>query len=419
MKAQASWRNKFAVAFVIYAAAIGLYLTFTALHPIPEAYRGTAADPATFLDPAKYKQSIIYSAQRNWIFFISYPWEWAIYLYLLFGRKGAAWQSKLERSPGLQRLKLPIFVLMLQGFVFLCFLPLRILSYALSRSNGISTQDWGSWLRDRLVDFGVNYVLMLLVASIAFLIIRKGGRWWLKLWLLSIPFTLFMMYIQPVVIDPLYNQFNRLSDPQLEAKILALADKAHIPADRVYEVDMSEKTNSLNAYVTGIGGSLRIVLWDTTLQRLNEPEILLIMAHEMGHYVMHHLEWSAFGAVCSSFVLLWVGSIAIRRLLKRYGDDWGVSRLNEPAALPAVLLLLSVLTFVSLPVSNAISRQAERAADIYAFQLIGNTTGAVTMYQKLAESSLSEMNPPFLVKLFRSTHPSLMDRINYAQAEAR
>ncbi|WP_201318475.1 M48 family metallopeptidase [Paenibacillus sp. EPM92] len=415
MQAQTSWRKKFAVAFIIYAAAIGLYLAAATIHPIPEAYRGTAADPATFLDPAKYRQSLLYSAQRNWIFFISYPWEWAVYLYLLFSRKGAAWQSRLEQSPKLRKFTLPLFVLLLQGFVFLCFLPLRVLSYMLSRTNGISTQGWGSWLQDRAVDFGVNYVLIVIVASVAFLIMRKGGRWWLKLWLLSIPFTLFMMYIQPVVIDPLYNQFNRLSDPQLEAKILSLADKAHIPAERVYEVDMSEKTNALNAYVSGIGGSLRIVLWDTTLQRLNEPEILLIMAHEMGHYVKHHLEWSAIGAVGSSFVLLWAGSFAIRRLLKRYGDDWGIRRLHEPAALPAVLLLISVLTFVSLPVSNAVSRQAEHAADIYAFQLIGSKEGAVTMYQKLAESSLSEMNPPLLVKLFRSTHPSLMDRILYSQ----
>src|SRR5690606_27504033 len=113
----------------------------------------------------------------------------------------------------------------------------------------------------------IGYLTLLAVSAVAFWVISRGGRWGLKLWLMSIPFTLFMMYIQPVVIDPLYNDYYRLKDPVLERKILDLAQRADIPADRVYEVDMSEKTNSLNAYVTGLGSSLRIVLWDTTLNK--------------------------------------------------------------------------------------------------------------------------------------------------------
>lgn len=98
-----------------------------------------------------------------------------------------------------------------------------------------------------------------------------------------------MMYIQPVVIDPLYNEFYPLKDKELEAKILSLADQADIPSEHVFEVNMSEKTNALNAYVTGIGENSRIVLWDTTLNSLTDEEILFIMAHEMGHYVEKHI----------------------------------------------------------------------------------------------------------------------------------
>ncbi|GCL71461.1 hypothetical protein PN4B1_13660 [Paenibacillus naphthalenovorans] len=397
--------------FALYAILIGIYLWLTSGDQIPDALKGTAADPATFLTETQLQQSEVYSVLRNWLFFIGYPWEWAIYLVLLFTGTAARWQEKLANTAMPGYVRFPVFVLWLSLVSFAALLPLRLAGYALARYYGVSTQAVWSWIRDNSVSFSIHYVMLALVSSVAFFFIRRGGRWWLKLWLLSVPFILFLMYIQPVVIDPLYNEFNRLSNPQLEQKILALADKADIPAHRVYEVKVSEKTNALNAYVNGIGSSLRIVLWDTTLQRLDENEILLIMAHEMGHYAMHHLEWSALGSVASSFFLLWIGSMLYKAMIQRWGSRWGIRKAGDAAALPVLLLIISLLSFAFSPAANFISRQAERSADEYAIRLIGSTEGAVTMYQKLAAASLSEMNPPLLVKLFRSTHPSLMERI--------
>ncbi|WP_281887518.1 M48 family metallopeptidase [Paenibacillus sp. YYML68] len=412
----------YVMAFILYAAAIALYLAVAMRQPIPPYAAGTAADPATFLDPELYERSLIYSAQRNWLFFISYPWEWLVYGWVVFSGLGLRWEQRLEQSTTWNRvkwLKLPLFVLLLQTFVFVCFLPIRLTSYTLSRANGISTQGWGSWLRDRAVDFGVDFIMLSLGAAVVLWLIRRGGRWWVKLWLLSVPVTLFLMYIQPVVIDPLYNDFKRLSNAQLEAKLLALADKANIPADRVFEVNVSEKTNALNAYVNGIGSSLRIVLWDTTLERLTEQEIMVIMAHEMGHYAMHHLEWSAVGAIGSSLVGLALSGVAAEHLFRRLRKGTLISAPGALSSLPVLLLLLSVVSFASLPVANTVSRQAEHAADRYAFELLGSTEGAVTMFQKLAAASLSEMNPPWLVKLFRASHPSLLERIEYAAVRER
>jgi STE24 endopeptidase len=406
-------RTYFSV-FLILMILITVYLLNHARHPIPEAYLGTEADPATFLTPLQWEQSVVYAALRNGMYFFSVPWEWGLFLVLLFTGAASRWQTMLENRVR-PVLRLPLFVLLLQAASFLWFLPLRITGFSLAKYYGVSTQSAASWARDKAVTFGVNYLLMFAVAAVAFWIMSKGGRWWLKLWLLSVPFTLFMMYIQPVVIDPLYNDFSRLSNPALEQRILELAAKAEIPADRVFEVNMSEKTNSLNAYVNGIGGSLRIVLWDTTLKKMTEQEILLIMAHEMGHYDMHHLEWSAVGAIASSFVVFWLGSRVYLYSMKRWGGRWGVHRPTDAAALPLVLLIMSLFTFIASPVTNSVSRNAENAADRYAFELIGQTEGAVSMYQKLASSSLSEVNPPFLVELFTSTHPSIMERIIYAK----
>lgn len=401
--------------FLLYASFMALYLWLTMENTVPGPYRGSPADPATFMDARELRISETYSAQRNWLFFIAYPWEWGIYVILLFGGWARRWEERLEKRVRYFALRVALYAAAVNAVSFLTFLPVRYIGYRLSKENGISTQAWDSWLRDKAVSFGMDTLILAAVTAAALWLIRRGGRWWLKLWLLSVPFILFMMYIQPVVIDPLYNQFNRLSDPVLERNILELADRAGVPADRVYEADMSRKTNALNAYVNGIGGSLRIVLWDT-LFRMEKPEILLIVAHEIGHYVMHHLEWSAAGAVASSFFLLWAGNGLLRKMIDRWGGRWGVRSPGQPAALPAMLLLVSVISFLTLPVSNSISRQAERSADRYALELIGSSAGAVSMNQKLAKATYDDVDPPLLVKLFRSTHPSAMERILDADA---
>jgi STE24 endopeptidase len=402
---------KYIFIFVCYAISMAAYVWYTSPNNVPDLYKGTAADPTTFFTTSQLHNSETLNAVRNWIFFMSGPWEWMIYLALLTSGLARSWREGLERWKLPIYIRFPVYVLMINAVAFLLYFPLRVMSYNLSKAYGITTQPVFSWLRDKLVAFGISYLTMLVVCAVSLWIISRGGRWWLKLWLISVPFTLFMMYVQPVVIDPLYNHFTKLSNPQLEHRILELAAKADIPAHRVYEVDMSAKTNAMNAYVNGIGSSLRIVLWDTTLKQLTEQEILLIMAHEMGHYVKHHLEWSAVGAVGSSFVMLWFGGWLYAVTVRKRGDKWGIHSLSDMTALPLILLLLSVLTFVTSPLTNAVSRQAEASADQYAMKLIGSAEGAISMHQKMSVTVLSDVNPPLLVKWFRDNHPTDMERI--------
>ncbi|RAP74661.1 M48 family metallopeptidase [Paenibacillus montanisoli] len=406
-----AWSWKWIAVVAGYAVLMAVYAWYTSPNNVPESYVGTAADPATFFSAEQLKDSAVLNAMRNWIFFISGPWEWLIYIFLLFGGLARFWRDALERRGLPLIVRFPIFVLLVDAASFLLYLPLRVLGYSLSKSYGISTQPVSGWIRDKLVAFGIGYVTLLAVSAVAFWILSRKGRWWLKLWLISVPFTVFMMYVQPVVIDPLYNTFTRMSNPQLEERILELAAKADIPADRVYEANMSTKTNAINAYVTGIGSSLRIVLWDTTLKQLTEQEILLIMAHEMGHYVMHHLEWSALGAVGSSLAVIVIGGWLYTWSIRRYGARIGIRSRSDMTALPLLLLIVAMLSFASLPVSNMISRGAESAADAYAMELLESADGSISMQQKTAVITLSDINPPLLVRWFRDTHPSDLERI--------
>src|SRR6185295_4278655 len=155
---------------------------------------------------------------------------------------------------------------------------------------------------------------------------------------------------------PMFNQFTPLKDRQLEARIVGLAERAGIPGRNVYQVDRSAQTLKYNAYVNGFGVSQRIVLWDTTLQGMNEDEILFVTGHEIGHYALRHI-WKgiAFNWL-GSLVLLWLTALLADRAVRRFGERWGFERLDDVASLPLLALLVSLLAFLAQPAVNGVSR---------------------------------------------------------------
>jgi STE24 endopeptidase len=404
----------FMLGFGIYGALMWYYLFHGADSALPVDLKGSAADPAMFMTDRELELSTDFSRIKDFLYFISVPLEWMIYLFVLgFGL--SKWFRKA--SSGLTRFSIvhtAVYVLLLSFASWVLTFPLRYYSFTVSKSYNISVQSFHSWMRDGLVDFWISWALTTLMVGVMYWLIKKyEKRWWLFAWLLSIPFTVFLYFIQPVVIDPLYNKFYPLQDQALKEKILNIAEKAEIPAENVYEVNMSEKTNALNAYVNGIGSNLRIVLWDTTLNKLSDNQVLFVMAHEIGHYVMNHLYWNLISSIVLSFLGLWLGNIIYRKWIEKYGKTWGIKGVGDLAALPALLLIFSLLSFAVSPVENAVSRKAERDADQYAIQMTKNPEAAVGAFQQLATVSLSEVNPPKIVKWFLYGHPTMLERIHF------
>jgi STE24 endopeptidase len=404
----------FLLGFAIYGALMWYYLFHGAESALPVDLKGSAADPAMFMTDRELELSTDFSRIKDFLYFISVPLEWLIYLFVLgFGL--SKWFRKA--AGGLTKFSIvhtAVYVLLLSFASWILTFPLRYYSFTVSKSYNISVQSFHSWMRDGFVDFWISWALTTLMVGVMYWLIKKyEKRWWLFAWLLSIPFTVFLYFIQPVVIDPLYNKFYPLQDEALKEKILNIADKADIPAENVYEVNMSEKTNALNAYVNGIGSNLRIVLWDTTLNKLSDNQVLFVMAHEIGHYVMNHLYWNLISSIVLSFLGLWLGNIIYRKWIETYGKTWGVKGVGDLAALPALLLIFSLLSFAVSPVENAVSRKAERDADQYAIQMTKNPEAAVGAFQQLATVSLSEVNPPKIVKWFLYGHPTMLERIHF------
>ncbi|MEH7481380.1 M48 family metallopeptidase [Neobacillus drentensis] len=399
--------------YILYGLFFYWYLFRFANTNLPFEFEGSKGDPTTFLNGRELMLSEEYSKIRNLLFFLSTPFEWLLYFLILLFGFSKAFKRWAENSSKYKLLQTAIYLIWLSVFAYLATFPLSYISFSLSKTYHISTQTFASWMKDELIDFWLNYGTWLIIVPVLYWLMKKSQkRWWLYGWLLSIPFTLFMMFLQPVVIDPLYNDFYPLTNKELETKILALADKADIPAQNVFEVNKSEETNALNAYVTGIGSNARIVLWDTTLNKLTDDQILFIMAHEMCHYVEKHIYFGIAGYLLISLLGLYLTYRIMNWATRRWGKELNISDVRDIRSLPLFFMILSMLLFAASPLTNFTSRYQETRADKYAIEMTKNPEAAITSFQELTRSGLSQVNPPLLVKIFRYTHPSMLDRIS-------
>lgn len=407
-----NWGLRGILLYILFGALMYAYLFYWADTTIPESLNGSVADPSTFMSDGELVLAEEYSQIRHFLSFLSTPYEWLFYLVILVTGASRLFEKWATAASRFHIVQSALFVFYLSVVSFIAIFPFQILSHLFSKKYGISNENFSAWMKDEMIEFWVGYVtLVIIVAAIYWLMQKSPKRWWFYSWLLFVPYATFFIFIQPIVIDPLYNDFTSLQDKELEEKILLLADEADIPADHVYQVDMSEKTNALNAYVNGIGSSSRIVLWDTTLEQLNEDEILFIMAHEMAHYVKKHLYIGLAGYLAMSLVGLWLLSKLLKIITKRYSEPLKITGWDRLSSLPLFLAMLSFLMFASSPLSNAIARYQEASADKYAIELTEDKEAAITSFQKLTKSSLSQVKPPLLIKWFFYTHPTMLERL--------
>ncbi|HJQ97067.1 MAG TPA: M48 family metalloprotease, partial [Candidatus Polarisedimenticolaceae bacterium] len=218
----------------------------------------------------------------------------------------------------------------------------------------------------------------------------------------------------PIMIDPLFNDFGPMKDRALEQRILDLAARAGIDRARVFEVNESVDTNTLNAYVTGFANSKRIVLWDNTIRELEPDELLFVMGHEMGHYVLGHIVKGIFFSSFLITVTLYVIHRLQARLIARFHDRFRFDRLSDVASLPLLLLLAGVLSLVATPIGNVYSRRQEHEADRFGLEITRDNHSAAAAFVKLQQENLSLPRRGTFYKIWRATHPLLGERIDFA-----
>ena len=287
--------------------------------------------------------------------------------------------------------------------------------YVRQHEYGLSNQTLGRWFGEWLKGVAVGGVGVSLVLWIPYLLLRKSPRrWWLYAPLATIPIAALMLVVTPVWVDPLFNEYVPMQDKQLESRILALAERAGIQGSRVYQVNKSLDTKAVNAYVTGLGGTKRIVLWDTILAKLEPNQVLFVTAHEMGHFVLRHtLAFILAAAILTGLSLYLVHRVS-GKLIERYSRQFGFDRLSDVASLPLLLLLGSIVSLVLAPAVLAFNRYQEHEADRFALEITRDNRTAATTFVRLQQENLSVPRPGTLYMLWRGSHPSLGDRVDFA-----
>jgi Zn-dependent protease with chaperone function len=270
-------------------------------------------------------------------------------------------------------------------------------------------------MADSVKSWLVGSVIGGLVALLAYGILRKSlRRWWLWTSLAALPLLVLTQVVAPIWIQPLFNEFGSLEDKALEQQILAEARRAGIEGSKVYQVKKSVDTDKVSAYVTGFGNTKRIVLYDTIVKKLTPAELLFVVGHEMGHYVLRHILILIATTWLTITLLLYLIHRLSRSILRRWHDRFGFDNLADPASLPLLLLLAGALSFVLDPVQLAISRHLEHEADRFGLELTRDNHAAATAFVKLQHQNLGIPYPGLLYTLWRESHPNLGERIEFS-----
>jgi STE24 endopeptidase len=297
-------------------------------------------------------------------------------------------------------------------------LPLAFVrGHVVEHAWGLSTQGAPGWAVDRLKGVAIAAVTSAVAAVVFFAVVRWQPRvWWIWGWGAFTALTAVMFFLWPVVVAPLFNRFTPLEPGPLNERVRALAAEAGVPVDEVLVADASRRTTAANAYVAGLGGTKRLVLYDNLLRSNTDDQTAFVVAHELGHQAENHVLKNL--AVASAGLLL---AFAFLGWLARRGGFWGWGGADGPGDLRAVplLVLLSIgLTVLSSPIEAALSRRDEAEADRIAIRLTGDPGAAVSAFRRLALANLADLDPPALAVAAFYSHPPIPDRIEAALATA-
>lgn len=311
---------------------------------------------------------------------------------------------------------LGVFALAIVGR--LAVLPLNVRSEVVLRRFGLSTQTWGSWALDLakgvLVGAGVTALVLLVLVALA----RRAPRRWWALGAGAVAGAVIVgSFAYPLVVEPVFNDFRALEQGELRTDLLALAERDGVQVEEVLVADASRRTTALNAYVSGFGGTRRIVVYDTLLAQATPQEVELVVAHELGHAERRDvLVGTLLGALASAAGVCALALVLTsRRLLRRVG----ATGMADPRVVPLVVLLVAVTTLVTAPASNLVSRRIEARADVHSLELTGDAATFVQSQQRLALTNLSDLDPDPVAYALFATHPAVAERIALARAWER
>lgn len=379
----------------------------------------SAAKCICSLPPQKLAEAIALSHWSAGLYFGGTAWLLLIlWLMVGAGRPIARLAGRVSPRPWVQGMvAAPLWLLI---FVALN-LPLAVLGHHVGLHFGLSVESWPMWWGDWAKSTGIYVAIGTVVLGVLYALMRHAPRrWWLWFWIITIPVEVFAVFVTPIVIDPLFNHFEPLQkvDPALVDQLERVAARGglNIPPSRIFLMDASRKVTGPNAYVTGLGASKRIVVWDTTLHEETPDQILFTYGHEQGHYVLHHVAKGIALSVPIILFFYWVASWLLAWLVRVRGMESAASW----SSLGLVLFLLVGLGFLADPIGNALSRHIEHQADVYGQEVIHGLVpsardAAVSSFCSDAQLWLDNPHPNAFIEFWTYSHPSTEQRAEFAE----
>jgi STE24 endopeptidase len=284
-------------------------------------------------------------------------------------------------------------------------LPVNAWMRARALDVGLATQSWPDWAVDVVKAAGIGAVTAAIGGLIAMVLVRRfPRRWWAPAALLVLAYGVVTIWLYPIVIDPVFNRFDRLPQGKLRSEVLQLADRAGVDVGEVYRVDASRRTSAANAYVIGLGHSKRVVLYDNLIDDFSPGEVRTVVAHELGHQkhddLLRGLAWLAIVAPAGTFL--------VQALAERAGPR---GRLGTPAALPAIALAIAVVSLGLGCASNVLSRRVEASADSFALRLTRDPEDFIGFQRRISVQNVGDPDPPGWYQTLFGTHPTTLERI--------
>ncbi len=304
------------------------------------------------------------------------------------------------------------FMLLLYADTFLT-IPFNIYqTFKIEKKYGFNTMTAKLWFTDFIKSVLISTILLSFITFAGLRLIGKSPlHWWLWVWLFFLIFSIFMMYISPYVIEPLFNKFSPVDDENLKKGIDELTKKVGVKISKVLKMDASKRTKHTNAYFTGIGRVKRVVLFDTLLNSMNTGEILAVLGHELGHWRKKHVLKQLMLMETISLAVLYISFRLMQGNLLL--DLFGITVDSIFAKIVILFLLGTIVSFPFTPVFNLFSRRHEREADTFACELTGNPAGMISALVKLSKDNLSNLHPHPVYSTFYYSHPPVTERINH------
>lgn len=383
-----------------------------AAQPSPHFNAAEATDAWLASVPASDRaRSDAYFEGGYWLILWDFLYACAVMLVLLETGLSSKIRKAAER---LTRLRFLQTMAYWTGFLLLTSLltfPLTVYEdFFREHQYGLSNQTFGAWFRDQSVALFLSIVLGGLAVAVLLAVVRRAPRSW-PLWgaVVTTAFFVIGVVISPVFIAPLFNTYKPLTNTAIRNEILSLAHASGIPATDVYEVDASRQSKRVSANVSGLFGTDRITLNDNLLNRCTPEEIMTVMGHEMGHYVMHHIYNAMLFIALVSLAFFGLLRWALGAMLARWGERWGIPSIGDAAVIPLATLLILIMGFVFTPISNTFTRAQEYEADLYGLNAARQPDGEAAVDLKLGE--YRKLDPTPLEEFLFFDHPGGRTRI--------